>query len=101
MPFTGARERYPDTKTWGAHPELHDAAAIAWTTTPWTLPSNLVLAGGPEIVYSLVKVGEDDAEGFAGAKLLLSTQLLGAYAKVLGKEPEGVATFTVAELDGL
>ena len=101
MPFTGAREGYPATKTWEAHPELHDAAAIAWTTTPWTLPSNLALAVGPEIEYSLVKVGEDGAEGFAGAKLLLATALLGAYAKELGKEPEVLATFTGAELEGL
>ena len=24
---------------------------LAWTTTPWTLPSNMALAAGPEIVY--------------------------------------------------
>ncbi|MDR1757223.1 MAG: isoleucine--tRNA ligase [Culturomica sp.] len=28
---------------------------IAWTTTPWTLPSNTALAVGPEIRYLLVK----------------------------------------------
>lgn len=28
---------------------------LAWTTTPWTLPSNLGLNVGPEIVYVLVK----------------------------------------------
>ena len=32
---------------------------VAWTTTPWTLPSNVALAVGEEIVYSLVKQGED------------------------------------------
>ncbi|MDY5785490.1 class I tRNA ligase family protein, partial [Corynebacterium sp.] len=101
MPFTGAREGYPATKTWEAHPELHDAAAIAWTTTPWTLPSNLALAVGPEIEYSLVEVAEDGAEGFAGAKLLLATNLVGAYAKELGSEPTVLATFTGAELEGL
>ena len=25
-----------------------------WTTTPWTLPANLAIAAGPEVVYSLV-----------------------------------------------
>lgn len=30
------------------------ANALAWTTTPWTLPSNMALAVGPEIKYSLV-----------------------------------------------
>jgi isoleucyl-tRNA synthetase len=32
---------------------------LAWTTTPWTLPSNLGLAFGPEIDYVKVKDGED------------------------------------------
>ncbi|WP_291314367.1 isoleucine--tRNA ligase [Corynebacterium sp. UBA2622] len=101
MPFTGAREGFPAATTWEAHPELHDASAIAWTTTPWTLPSNLALAVGPDIEYSLVRVGEDGAEGFAGRKLLLATNLVGAYAKELGAEPEVLATFAGRELEGL
>ena len=32
---------------------------IAWTTTPWTLPSNLALALGPDIDYVRIKHGED------------------------------------------
>ena len=28
---------------------------LAWTTTPWTLPSNTALAVGPEIEYSIVR----------------------------------------------
>lgn len=28
---------------------------LAWTTTPWTLPSNLALAVGPDIRYALIK----------------------------------------------
>ena len=31
----------------------------AWTTTPWTLPSNLALAVGPEMDYVCVKRGND------------------------------------------
>ncbi len=31
---------------------------LAWTTTPWTLPSNLGLAAGPEIEYVKVKDGD-------------------------------------------
>ena len=30
----------------------------AWTTTPWTLPSNLALAVGPEIEYAVLRLGE-------------------------------------------
>jgi len=32
---------------------------LAWTTTPWTLPSNVGLAVGPDIVYAKVKMGEE------------------------------------------
>ncbi len=32
---------------------------LAWTTTPWTLPSNLGLTCGPDIDYVKVKDGED------------------------------------------
>ena len=32
---------------------------VAWTTTPWTLPSNVALAVGKDITYALVKSGED------------------------------------------
>ena len=33
---------------------------LAWTTTPWTLPCNVALAVGRDIVYVLVKVGEEN-----------------------------------------
>ena len=36
-----------------------DAYALAWTTTPWTLPSNLALAVNPEIKYAFVKDNSD------------------------------------------
>lgn len=32
---------------------------LAWTTTPWTLPSNLALAVGPDITYAKIKVRSD------------------------------------------
>ena len=35
-----------------------DTFLLAWTTTPWTLPSNLALAVHPEIVYAEVEVGK-------------------------------------------
>ena len=28
---------------------------LAWTTTPWTLPSNLALAVGPELAYAVLR----------------------------------------------
>lgn len=33
---------------------------LAWTTTPWTLPSNMALAVGPDIQYVRVKDGENE-----------------------------------------
>lgn len=35
--------------------ELEGAFLLAWTTTPWTLPSNTALTVGPKIEYVLVK----------------------------------------------
>jgi len=32
---------------------------LAWTTTPWTLPSNLALAVGPDITYAKIRVSEE------------------------------------------
>lgn len=31
---------------------------LAWTTTPWTLPSNLALAVGPDIEYGIYELGD-------------------------------------------
>lgn len=101
MPIVGADEDSAGARTLAAHPELQDAAAIAWTTTPWTLPSNLALAVNPEVAYVLVKVGEKGAAEFVGNTLLLAEPLLGAYAKELGKDHEVLATFQGKELEGL
>jgi isoleucyl-tRNA synthetase len=46
---------------------------LAWTTTPWTLPSNLALAVGPDVEYALVK----DVQ--AGAVYALAEARLAAY----------------------
>lgn len=101
MPIVGADEDSAGARTLAAHPELQEAAAIAWTTTPWTLPSNLALAVNPEVNYVLVKVGEKGATEFVGATLVLAEPLVGAYAKELGKDHEVLATFQGKELEGL
>ena len=48
---------------------------LAWTTTPWTLPSNLALAVAPEVDY--VKVRRDEASYY------LAAARLEAYAREL------------------
>ncbi|QYH19494.1 isoleucine--tRNA ligase [Corynebacterium aquatimens] len=101
LPFTGARDGFPAAETWAQEPLLHDACAIAWTTTPWTLPSNLALAVHPEVEYALVAVAEDGVEAFVGKRVLLAADLVGAYAKELGEKPEVLATFTGGQLEGL
>lgn len=36
-----------------------DTYVLAWTTTPWTLPSNMALAVGSEIAYAKIRDGGD------------------------------------------
>jgi isoleucyl-tRNA synthetase len=63
---------------------------LAWTTTPWTLPSNVALAVGPEIEYVAM---EKDGETFwlAAASAGRYKRLEGATekARVLGKDLVG------------
>ena len=47
---------------------------LAWTTTPWTLPSNLALAVGPEVDYAVMRHTDGRDYILAGARL-------GAYEK--------------------
>ena len=101
FPVTGAWPGTAAVETLAAHPELADAAPLAWTTTPWTLPSHLALAVNPSVTYALVKVTADGAEAVAGRKVLLAKDLMGAYAKELGEDAEIVAEFTGDQLVGL
>lgn len=72
--------------------------ALLWTTTPWTLPSNLALAVGPDIEYVVVVPGEGSA--LAGERVLLAGSRLASYARELGEEPQEVARLTGTELAG-
>jgi len=40
-------------------PEETDIFFLVWTTTPWTVPSNVALAVNPEITYAYVKSGHE------------------------------------------
>ncbi|MGJ0388549.1 isoleucine--tRNA ligase [Microbacterium sp. CGR1] len=73
--------------------------ALAWTTTPWTLPTNLALAVGPDIEYVVLPAGPGgaaDVHQIAGTtdaaveasahRYLLARELLGGYVKDLGYE---------------
>ena len=52
---------------------------MAWTTTPWTLPSNLALTVGPEIEYALVQTFNPYT--YLPIKVILAKALLGKYFK--------------------
>ena len=65
-----------------------DAYFLAWTTTPWTLPSNVALCVNPEEVYCKVKAA--DGYTYYMAQALLD-QVLGSLAA------EGVPAYEVLE----
>ena len=80
---------------------------LAWTTTPWTLPSNTALCVGPKIDYVAVK----GANPYTGqeAIYILAEARLSAYAKELSSkdaegnliEPEVLAHYKGNELVGV
>jgi len=70
-----------------------DAYAIAWTTTPWTLPSNLALTVNPKLTYVYVK-DKSDGNTYILAKDLVknfykSENEYNITKEVKGKELEG------------
>ena len=73
--------------------------ALAWTTTPWTLPSNTALCVGPKIDYVIVK-GENPYTKIE-ALYLLAEARLAAYAKELGETPEVLWRGKGTDLEGI
>ena len=71
--------------------------ALVWTTTPWTLPSNLLIMVHPDIDYVVV---ESDASG-STERYVLAEARLAAYAGVLGDELQLVRRVKGTELLGL
>ncbi|PZE93411.1 isoleucine--tRNA ligase [Curtobacterium sp. MCBD17_008] len=101
FPLTGARAEELG---------LTGVRALAWTTTPWTLPTNAALAVGPAIAYAVLPAGPGGAAdgGAAGsATYLLASDTVAAHAKDLGyasvEEAVDAVTRTIEgrELDGV
>ncbi len=67
---------------------------LAWTTTPWTLPSNTALCVGPDIEYSVVRTFNP----YSGnpETVILATALMGHY---LNPKGEGVDLSTYSKGD--
>ena len=78
---------------------LAGVRALVWTTTPWTLPSNLAIMVGADIEYVVVQApipGRADST----ARYLLAESRLAAYARELGEEPAVVSRYLGSELVG-
>lgn len=71
---------------------LAGAYLLIWTTTPWTLPSNLAVAVNPDVTYAHVAVGD--------RRYVLAEARLSAYARELGEEPEVLGVYPGSELVG-
>ena len=66
---------------------------LAWTTTPWTLPSNLALALGADMTYVLVQIAQDD-------KVWIAKERMEAYKKFLPEDPKIIEEVKGAALLG-
>ncbi|MBK9532843.1 MAG: isoleucine--tRNA ligase [Chitinophagaceae bacterium] len=90
-----------------------EAFLMAWTTTPWTLPSNLGLTVGPNIDYALVKTFNPYTH--LPINVILAKALIGKYFKPEGEKGDFenynaeiklqpwkiIAEFKGSELEGL
>ncbi|KGN41427.1 isoleucine--tRNA ligase [Knoellia aerolata] len=70
--------------------------ALVWTTTPWTLPSNLAIMVGRDIDYVVV---ESDVTGTT-ERYVIAEGRLPAYAKDFGLEPDALDAAVVERLTG-
>jgi isoleucyl-tRNA synthetase len=76
--------RFPIEKP--SRPSLAGAAAVIWTTTPWTLPGNRAIAFGAELEYAVLRV-DATAEGSRAQvcdKLLVAVPLIEEFAARAG-----------------
>lgn len=73
--------------------DLQGVKLLVWTTTPWTLPSNLAVMVGEDIDYVVVDVD--------GTRYLLAEARLASYARELGESPEVTWRGAGADLVGL
>ena len=63
----------------------HAAFLLAWTTTPWTLPANIMAAVGPKLTYALVRQVHKDGEVAAYFLSNKTLSILRGEYEVLGE----------------
>ncbi|MEV0104292.1 isoleucine--tRNA ligase, partial [Nocardia sp. NPDC050789] len=73
---------------------LDGANALIWTTTPWTLPSNLAIAVHPDVTYAHVQ-GKD------GKRYVVAAERVSHYTREFGEEPQVLSEHSGAALEGL
>ena len=77
-----------------------DVSVLIWTTTPWTIPSNLAVAFHPEFDYAAYMV--DEVDGKAGRAVILAEGLAETVGSVVGRAfDRPVARMKGAELEGI
>jgi len=70
-----------------------DAFFLVWTTTPWTLISNVAVAVHPNMQYCLVE--------YAGRKVIVALDRLSSVEKKIGSALVQLKTFSGAELENI
>ena len=91
--------RFPVTHS--SRTSLRHAAAVIWTTTPWTLPGNRAIAYSADLEYAVIQVDEtgdgsravSPHEGALGEKLLVAMPLIEDFCA-----QAGIARHTVVDL---
>ena len=84
--------RFPIRRT--GLPELAGAAAVIWTTTPWTLPGNRAIAFHPALDYAALRVGRvaEGSRARPGETLLVAASLADEVAA-----KAGIETYSLSE----
>jgi isoleucyl-tRNA synthetase len=70
-----------------------DTYLVIWTTTPWTLPSNMAIAANPKATYVMVDVGP--------VHYVVAKERLDVFSQAIGKSVIVKMEFTGTELAGL
>jgi isoleucyl-tRNA synthetase len=74
--------------------EDRDEKVVIWTTTPWTIPSNMAVFTHPDYVYAVVDTGEE--------KLIVAEQLVDTVMEKAGVESYEIErTLSGSDLKGL
>ena len=79
-----------------SEPAGEDEYFLAWTTTPWTLPSNVALTVGPDIVYIKARLKTSQGDDQPGYEDVLSGRVVWC-AKALADKVLGAGKYEILE----